>query len=38
MPLLPNHDVYVMPACCMCIYELHVLPVPAQERGRMCKC
>ena len=38
MSLLPNHDVYVMPAYCVCIYELYVLPISDWERGRMCKC
>ena len=29
MSLLPNHYEYVMPAHCMCIYKLYVLPVSA---------
>ena len=38
MSLLPNHYVYVLDAPCVCIYELYMLSVFAQERGWMCKC
>ena len=38
MSLLSNHYVYVMHACCVCIYELYVLPISTWERARMCKC
>ena len=35
---LPNYYVYVLSPPCVCMYELYVLSVSAQERGRMCKC